>query len=412
MTAHVTDVAIVGSGLVGSAFAIAAANAGLSVAIVEAREASNRAAPVPFDLRAYALSLGSVRFLTRLGVWAELDHSRWEPFREMHVWDAGHRSELHFAAADVDVEMLGAIAEDWSIQRALERVLRAHENVTWFRPATMLSFEARAGAVDIVLDGNEIQARLLVGADGTRSQVRTALGITHRSGTYGQRAIVTLAKTEKPHEQTAWQRFLAGGPLAFLPMPDGYCSIVWSAPEPEAEALIGLDDQAFAHQLHRAFDGRLGRVEWVGARAAFPLVWLSVDRYVGTRAALLGDAAHTIHPLAGQGVNLGLMDAASLAELVADAHSRGRDIASPSVLRGYERWRKAHNIYVEAAMGSLLWLFGKRGAGWRGVRGLGLAATQSLPGGTELFSRLAMGLLGDLPKSYRPLPESLREANA
>ena len=412
MRVHESDVAVIGSGLVGSAFAIAAAKAGLSVSIVEAREADERPAPAPFDLRAYALSLGSLRFLTRLGVWSRLDTARWEPFREMHVWDAGSRAQLHFAAENVDAEMLGAIAEDWSVQRGLESVLRDCSGVSWFRPARLAAFRAIDDQVHISLEDGALRARLLVGADGTHSPVRSALGIAHEQGSYGQRAIVTLVKTELCHRQTAWQRFLIGGPLAFLPMPGGYCSIVWSVPEADTERLLELGDDAFIQRLHQAFEGRLGAIEWMGPRASFPLGWLKVDRYIGPRTALIGDAAHTIHPLAGQGVNLGLMDAASLAELVISAHLRGRDIASPGVLRRYERWRKAHNTYVETAMGSLLWLFGKRGVGWNGVRGLGLAATQSIPGGTELFSRLAMGLLGDLPKSYLPLSESLRETSA
>lgn len=403
------DAVVVGSGLAGSSFALAAARAGLRVAIVEAQESMGSEPPVPFDLRVYALSLGSVRFLTRLDVWRRLDPERWEPFREMRVWDSGTRSHLHFDASEVRAPMLGAIVEDWAIRGALENALKEFPTVVWFRPGRLVSLEERRDSIEVTLDTAELSARLVVGADGTRSAVRAELGIGSKGGSYGQCSIVTMVKTERSHMQTAWQRFLPGGVVAFLPLPGPYCSIVWTVDEQEVDALTALDDSSFAAALREAFEGRLGNIEWLGDRVTFPLVWSSVHRYISGRAALIGDSAHTIHPLAGQGVNLGLMDAASLAELIARAHCRGRDVGAESCLRRYERWRKAHNNYVEGAMATLLWWFGQQTPGWRLLRGLGVSATQSIPGATSLFSRLAMGLTGDLPKSYEPLSESLRE---
>jgi 2-octaprenylphenol hydroxylase len=417
------DVAIVGAGLVGSALAVGAARAGLSVAIVEAREPSPKSDPASgprhvsdaFDLRVYALSFGSVRFLTSIGVWGRLDSARLGSFRQMHVWDASSQGKIHFGAADVDVPTLGFIVEDGAVQRALEETLLEHSGVSWYRPATLDGLDYEDDYAVATLGELQIRARLIVGADGANSGVRQMLRIPTQRGDYGQRAIVATLATAEPHLETAWQRFLPGGPLALLPLPGEHVSLVWSVGEDEASELLALNDAEFSTAVSHASEFQLGRLSVISKRAAFPLGWLKVERYIGRQCALVGDAAHAIHPLAGQGVNLGLMDAACLLELIEQAHASGRDIGSKRVLRGYERWRKAHNVYVQEAMAGLLWLFGRSHSGWRGARGLGLTLMHRLGAVKSELSALAMGLRGDLPRSYataRPdLGEGYQEQN-
>jgi 2-octaprenylphenol hydroxylase len=240
-----------------------------------------------------------------------------------------------------------------------------------------------------------------VGADGRDSRVRTFAGIGVHGWAYDQQAIVATVRTAGPHEDTAWQRFLPGGPLAFLPLWDGRSSIVWSAPAAQTEALMALDEAAFAQELTIAIDGRLGEVLDVGPRGAFPLGLMQVDAYVAPRIALVGDAAHTIHPLAGQGVNLGLLDAAALAEVVGAAASQGRDPGGLSTLRRYERWRKGHNLAMALAMDGLKRLFGVNWTPVRLARSLGLNLTDRAALLKRLFMRQAMGDQGDLPALAR-----------
>jgi 2-octaprenylphenol hydroxylase len=215
---------------------------------------------------------------------------------------------------------------------------------------------------------------------------------------------VATVRTEAHHRDTAWQRFLPSGPVAFLPLPEGYCSIVWSVPPARAEDLLGLSPEAFARELEAAVDLRLGRVVWLGERAVFPLFRQHAERYVRSRVALVGDAAHTIHPLAGQGVNLGFLDAAALAEVVLAARGRGEDAGALPVLRRYERWRKGHNLLVQGAMDGFRLLFGTDLSPVRLVRNLGLRLTDGAMPVKRLIMRRAMGLEGDLPPLARPLP--------
>ena len=393
--------------MVGGTLACALAQGGLSVAIVEASPPSSPVTwddETPFDLRVSALTRASEAVLRRTAVWPGIERRRLAPFRDMVVWDAGGNGAIHFESADIGEPVLGHIVENRVLVESIEERLAALPTVSWLRPERPLALEVGAPTARLHLTGRVVAAPLVVGADGARSRLRDLAGIGLHRSSYGHSALVATVRTEAPHRDTAWQRFLPSGPLAFLPLPDGYSSIVWSAPPAAVDALLALSEEAFAHELEDAFERRLGGVLWVGERAAFPLYRQHAQAYVRPRVALVGDAAHTIHPLAGQGVNLGLLDAAALAEVILAAHGRGEDPGDLPVLRRYERWRKGHNLLVQGAMDGFRLLFGTDLAPVRLLRNLGLRATDAAPPLKRLIMRQAMGLEGDLPPLARPVP--------
>ncbi len=403
------DVVVVGGGMVGGTLACALAEGGLSVAIVEAsppRPPAPADAGAPFDVRVSALTRGSEAVLRRLGVWPGIEGRRLAPFREMVVWDAGGDGTLRFDSADLGEPTLGHIVENRVVVAAIEERLGTLPGLTWLRPEApvALTVTPDAAVLRVAAGARTVPARLVVGADGGRSRLRDLAGIGLHRSQYGHSALVATVRTELHHGDTAWQRFLPSGPLAFLPLPEGHCSVVWSVPPAHAQELLDLEPEDFARQLEIAFELRLGQVSWVGERAVFPLYRQHADRYVRPRVALVGDAAHTIHPLAGQGVNLGLLDAAALAEVVLSACARGQDPGALPTLRRYERWRKGHNLLVQGAMDGFRLLFGTDLAPVRVLRNLGLRLTDGAPAVKRLLMRQAMGLEGDLPPLARPLP--------
>jgi 2-octaprenyl-3-methyl-6-methoxy-1,4-benzoquinol hydroxylase/2-octaprenylphenol hydroxylase len=335
------DAAVVGGGMVGAAAALALARAGFAVALLEARAPAPWRAEDEVDLRVVGLAPSSIALLDGLGVWTSIRDSRAGPYAQMHVWDAESGAAIHFDAADEGRDLLGCIVENnlvqWRLWQALEGA-----GVQRLCPAEVARFEARGDRVQIELaDGAVLAARLLVAADGAGSPLRAQAGIATSGRDYGQRAVVAHVATERPHGRTAWQRFLPGGPLAFLPLADGRSSIVWSLPDDEAARVLALADEAFRDALGLASDFRLGRIVGTTKRAAFPLRLQLAERYQAERFVLLGDAAHAVHPLAGQGVNLGLRDVAELRDVLAGARAAGRDIAAGHVLRRYARRRRS-----------------------------------------------------------------------
>jgi 2-octaprenylphenol hydroxylase len=398
------DVAVVGAGMVGGSLACAFAAAGLSTVVVEASPGGmprERGPDAPFDLRVSALTRASEALLRRLEVWGGVERRRLAPFREMVVWDAGSAGSLRFDCAELAEPALGYIVENAVVVEAIEERLATLAGLHWLRPAEPVALEVDATEARLRLADRTVRAALVVGADGARSRLRELAGIGLQRSGYGQSALVATVRPELPHRDTAWQRFLPGGPLAFLPLAGGMCSIVWSAPPAMVEELLDLPESVFAVRLEEAFEWRLGRVTWVGERAAYPLYRQHAERYVRARVALVGDAAHTIHPLAGQGVNLGFLDAAALAEVVVGAHQRGLDPGALAVLRRYERWRTGHNHAVQAAMDGFRLLFGSDLGALRALRGLGLQLTDAAPAVKALIMRHAMGLAGDLPALAR-----------
>ena len=396
------DLAVAGGGMVGAAFALACSGKGLSIAVIETRVPQRAWPPGEVDLRVSALSRASQRVLTRLGAWGRICALGASPYRQMRVWDAVGGGSIQFDSADLGEPDLGHIVENRVTQLALWERLEQAADVTLVCPAAIAGMERTAAGPRLMLaDGRVLEARLLVGADGRDSLVRELAGIPTQGWEYDQRAIVATVVPSDRHRETAWQRFLPTGPLALLPLADGRCSIVWSAADARAKELMALGDDAFSAELTEASEGRLGRIRLDGPRASVSLRLQHAERYVEPGLALIGDAAHAVHPLAGQGVNLGFLDAAELADALDLALSRRRDIASLWTLRRYERARRGENMAMLAAMDGLKRLFGNAVAPVATVRSLGLAAADRLPPAKRLFMERALGLGGGLPSLAR-----------
>ena len=334
-----SDAVVVGGGVVGAACALALAREGLRVELVEAAPARPWSPEQP-DLRVFALAADNVALLDSIGAWQAIRAARAHPYRRMRVWDAAGGEELVFDGDAFGRESLGWIVENGLLVNQLRAAVAA-AGVELHCPARVLAFEQDKDGARLELDdGRQLATRVLIAADGAESSLRRMAGIGTCGRDYAQRGVVGYVDTELAHEDTAWQRFLPGGPLAFLPCTDGSCSIVWSLPETEAARVLELDDGRFGEELTRAFAGRLGRVQPRSPRAAFPLRLRLADAAQQGRLLLLGDAAHVVHPLAGQGVNMGLRDVSGLLALVQQA---GEHWDSPHRLRRWARRRKSEN---------------------------------------------------------------------
>lgn len=403
------DVVIVGGGPVGACCAALLARASqrqaapLTVAILEPHRPAFPADDAPVDLRVAAFSRASERILGAAGAWQKIAAARISAYEHMRIWHesttVNDRRTLHFDAAEAGEPNLGYIIETRLVQAALlDAAVAAGARIY---ASEFVSLRTSDERVHIATTGAALTTRLVVGADGARSPVREAAGLAATVSDYGEVAIVATVATERPHEQTAWQRFLHTGTLAFLPLSDGTSSIVWSADEKLALALLGATPQEFASELDRASDGALGATRLASERLSFTLHRLCAERYVTERCALVGDAAHVIHPLAGQGVNLGLLDAATLAQLILAACAQGEDPGALRVLRHYERWRKSETEFMRVAVDAFdrllahgtgtLAQIAQRGLGW-------INQSSELK---RLFMSRALGLSGELPQAAR-----------
>jgi 2-octaprenylphenol hydroxylase len=396
------DILVVGGGMVGAAFACACLDKDWRIALVEAREPRRSWPEGEVDLRVSALNRASQRILERIGAWERILALGASPYREMRVWDAVGRGSIHFDSAELGEPDLGHIVENRVTQLALwERLERSNE-VTLLCPSGLNEIELTADAALLdLMDGRRLSARLLVGADGRDSRVRGRAGIATRGWLYDQQAIVANVAVQESHRETAWQRFLPTGPLAFLPLADGRCSIVWSATESRAEELLALEEADFRGELEAAIEARLGAIGEIGPRAAFPLRLQHAEQYVKPRLALIGDAAHAVHPLAGQGVNLGFLDAAALAAALDEARDRHRDVGGLWALRRYERSRRGENMLMLGAMDGFKRLFSNALPPLAALRSAGLSAADRLAPVKHLFMRHALGLGEDLPPLAR-----------
>jgi 2-octaprenylphenol hydroxylase len=400
------DLLIVGAGMVGSALALALQDSGLEILVLDGGPLSVK----PFDPqsafepRVSALSAASQRILDRLNVWDGIAARRVSPYREMQVWDGSGTGQVHFSAASVHADVLGHIVENRVVQDAL--LERLHDSDIGLLSNARLEQMRRSGDgwLLTLADGRTLRAPLVIAADGANSAVRRLTGCATREWDYLHHAIVTSVRTADSHQHTAWQRFTDEGPLAFLPLEregEHWCSIVWSVTPTEAQRLMALGDDAFCRDLEKAFEGRLGTVVSADPRLCVPLRQRHAKRYVAEGLALIGDAAHTIHPLAGQGVNLGFLDAAVLAEVLLHAASRGECLADVRVLSRFERRRMPHNLALMAAMEGLERLFQADPLPLRWLRNTGLKWVDNLPEAKAMFVRQALGLSGDLPELAR-----------
>ncbi|MEI2456488.1 UbiH/UbiF family hydroxylase [Lysobacter firmicutimachus] len=392
------DVVVVGAGVVGAAAALAFARDGLEVALVEAREPPRWQAERP-DLRVYAFAPDNAALLDDLGVWPAVRDARVQPYRGMRVWDAAGGGELAFDADAFGRRELGWIVEHGLLVDRLWAALPA-AGVQLHCPNRVEALERDpADSVGMLLDGGRrLRARLLVAADGAESQLRRLAGIAADGHDYHQRGLVAYVDSALSHQATCWQRFLPSGPIAFLPTVgdpgarDRRSSIVWTLPEREAERLLAIDDGAFLGELERAFDGRLGALTAVSPRAAFPLRRQLVQRYFAGRVVVAGDAAHVVHPLAGQGVNLGLRDVAGLRALFRQAQRRGVDPGSPHRLARWARTRRSENALAAHGFDGLNKLFSNDELVATLLRGPLLGLAGKLPPLTHYFWKRAAGL--------------------
>jgi 2-octaprenylphenol hydroxylase len=396
------DILIAGGGLVGASLACALGKSELKVALVESGDIPKiPAVDDPVGLRVSAITRASQRIFQNLGVWETIKSRRISPFREMKIWEEDGYGRIHFDSAEIGEDTLGFIIENQLIQAALYERCNHFENIHVISDSIQL-FTVQEDSVDVELsNGPSLKTRLLVGADGRDSSIREQAGIKTKGWDYQQTAVVACVTPEKSHQETAWQRFLSTGPLAFLPLSNGDCSIVWSTTPEEAERLLALPDDKFCEKLEDAFGSKLGKILNVGTRAAFPLCLQHATSYVQPRIALAGDAAHAIHPLAGQGVNIGLLDAATLAEVLIQSSSQEKDPGAYAVLRKYERWRKGENMAMMAAMDGFKKAFGSDLEPVKMLRGLGLNFANQTAPLKNLIMRRTMGLQGDLPQLAR-----------
>ena len=394
------DIAIVGGGMVGMALALALAqNPNLSIAILEANQDTVQFIPDRCHHRVSALALSSVRILQALDVWPAMQARRVSPFTAVQVWDANCKTDLTFAGNEIGETNLGYIVENTVTQQSLQEKIHRQPNIQFISPVKLLSYaeQQHHGLLTTENHGN-ITAKLLVATDGANSWLRQQAGIQVTAQSYEQEAIVASVTTELPHQKIARQVFLPEGPLAFLPLQSaGMSSIVWSLPPAKARRLLAMPTVEFNTCLAEAFGRRLGAVTDVAERHIFPLKKQQAENYVRGRVVLAGDAAHVMHPLAGQGANLGLLDAASLAEVVLAAVAKGRELADTAALRRYERWRRADNLALLTGVDIIKQIFGSDNISIQAARALGLAATNRFSLLKNIFTRYAVGARNDLP---------------
>jgi 2-octaprenyl-6-methoxyphenol hydroxylase len=401
---HCVDVLIVGGGLVGASLALALGRAGLDVAIVEAHPFRINEQP-NYDERSIALAQGSQRIFSGMGLWDSLQDTVC-PIHTIHVSDRGHFGFTRLKREQEGVEALGYVASARLLGNALIRKLEKTD-VRLLTPAQLESFRVDAQQVHatIDLDGKpvEYRARLLVAADGVQSQVRDRLGIETHQWDYGQTAVIANVSPDQPHHNVAYERFTDTGPMALLPLNEGHCSLVWTLRADQVDEVMALDDAEFLSRLQERFGYRLGRFEKVGTRYAYPLQLLRAKQSTAQRLALIGNAVHTLHPIAGQGFNLGLRDVAALAEVIIDAQRSGNDPGGDAVLQRYAEWRQADQRRVVAFTDGMVRLFGQTLPPLVGLRNAGMLALDLCPPAKRWFGRLTMGRAGRLPRLARGL---------
>src|ERR687885_50885 len=391
------DLAIAGGGIVGATLACALKNSGLSVVLIEAQPPSVEAVRP----QAYNLSLLSGRIFQAIGIWDKI-LPQMTTYQQIRLSDADHAGVVQFHLTDLGTDALGYIGEHRLLLNSLYEFFAECANISWLCPAEVVNVEYQASGVEIQVkvDGTQrnVRSRLIVAADGARSRIRTAAGIGTKGWQYWQSCVTARIKTENPHNNTAFERFWPSGPMGVLPLSGNRCQVVWTAPHAEAQALKELDEKEFLALLEHRTGGLLGRLELDSDRLLFPVQLMQSDRYTQSRLALIGDAAHCCHPVGGQGMNLGIRDAAALAQVLHDAHQQGEDIGDIRILKRYERWRKTENLVILGFTDFLDRLFSNRWLPVVAVRRLGLWGLRTVQPLKVLALRLMTGLLGRHPQ--------------
>ena len=396
---HQFEVIIVGGGIVGATTACALAHAGIDVALLDMFNPQRQWADDSVDIRVSALTKASQNILQTLDVWDGMVERGVCAYKDMRVWDAKADGELHFDCADTPFNELGHIVENRVTVAALWDKLETQSHASCISDAKVAHIQpTEKGRTLILEDGREFTADLIIAADGRESSLRSMMGIEVTGWPYHQDGLVATINTEKSHQSTAWQRFLDEGPLAFLPLRTGQCSIVWTLKTETAKNYLQLSDRDFLDKLEQASAGILGGMLATGPRAAFPLRFQYANSYTAPSFALMGDAAHAMHPLAGQGANAGLLDAAALAELVIKAKQDGRPLTSRKFLRQYERWRKGDNLLMMSSMDVINKTFAADLAPFISLRSTGMNLINKTSFVKGLLNNHAMGLRKDLPE--------------
>jgi 2-octaprenyl-6-methoxyphenol hydroxylase len=397
-----TDVIISGGGMVGLTLALALAQGGLKITVVDA-VVPEKTVAAEFDGRVSALAYAAIRMMRALKVWAHLEPHA-QPIREILVSDGaiGRTASpfsLHFDAEEVGADSLGHIAENRHIRAALYAAVAAEPGITLIAPATVSALTVEPACIVAKLsNGDDLQAALAIAADGRESQLRGQMGIGVIGWSYPQTGIVATVHHARPHNGVAYEHFLPSGPFAILPMTGDRSSLVWTEARDKTSAMLALDDEGFDAEVAKRFGAHLGQTKVLGGRWSYPLNFHLARDYVRPRFALAGDCAHGIHPIAGQGLNLGLKDAAALAETVLEAARIGRDIGALDVLKRYERWRRFDSFTLAASTDALNRLFSNDIAPLRQLRDLGLGIVDAIGPARRFFMRHAGGDIGKLPK--------------
>jgi len=405
------DIVIAGGGMVGASLACALGNHALRVAMIEAHN-QNLNTPPSYDDRAIALSYGTAQIFRALNLWEPLA-AKAAAIKQIHVSERGHIGVTRIDHREEQVDALGYVITARDLGQVLYGALSSFNNLHILQPAQLrgLDFDENAAQASVILNPDTTRAtaqacrcKLLVAADGGGSSVRRLLNIDTQHYDYRQTAITANVSISRPHNNMAFERFTAQGPLALLPMQGDRCSLVWTRQTTVADSLLALSDKEFLQQLQQEFGNRLGRFTRAGQRSAYPLQLLKATTQVQKRVALIGNAAHTLHPIAGQGFNLGMRDVATLAQIIIDHHAAGRDIGLLQTLQLYQQWRQQDQQRIIGFTDSLVKLFSNRFAPLALTRNLGLIATDIFPPLKHALAKHTMGMAGKLPRLARGLP--------
>ena len=396
------DILIIGGGLNGPALGLALTRAGLTVAIVDSQPARARA-EAAFDGRAYALAIASKRLLTAIGIWPQVE-PHGQPMLKIKTSDgrAGEgpsRLTLTFDSAEIEEGPVGFMVEDRHLYAAFLAAMQTTQGLTHIPAATVTHHQPGPQGASVTLsDGRQLTARLLIACDGRASPTAARAGIRRTGHSYGQTALVCALTHARPHQGIAHQFFMPTGPLAILPLKGNRSSIVWSETDDNARTIAALDDDAFLDVLRPRFGDFLGEIALAGPRFSYPLTLTLANDYIAPRLALVGDAAHGVHPIAGQGLNLGLRDVAALAEVLVNARRRGEDIGAPDVLDRYQSWRRFDSTRLALGMDGVNWLFSNDNPALRAARDAGLGLVNRIAPLRRAFMREAAGLTGQTAK--------------